>query len=147
MIKIKKVDQVRIKTKASYALEERTYNIESELMSDECKGYRIAQNAFLWLTDKGYLGEIESIYPKTIDIPPYRFSPEIRREKGFPQLELVSYQNEVSIQHHEGGFTIWLIVDKTVDYEVISNNISFLASGNQLVAIGAKEASIESSNR
>lgn len=42
----------------TYTPDVRTYNVVSGLMNDECKPFKIAQSAMMWVNDKGYLGEI-----------------------------------------------------------------------------------------
>lgn len=75
-----RVEETDIET--SNIPEVRTYNIISGMMSDDCKPFRIAQSAMIWMTEDGYIGEIECIYPIEVDANMCLFKETINRCDG-----------------------------------------------------------------
>lgn len=142
MIKINSIKDIKTEIEISFTPQVKTYNISTALMSDECKPYRIAQSTMIWITQDGYLGEIECIYTEKINKTQCKYSQVINQVNGFPQLEINTCDNEVLIQDFEGGFIIWLSRDKLINTKVSYGDLIFLLSEKELVAIVARHIMI-----
>jgi hypothetical protein len=128
-----RVEETDIET--SNIPEVRTYNIISGMMSDDCKPFRIAQSAMIWMTEDGYIGEIECIYPIEVDANMCLFKETINRCDGFPAFEVLCCDNEVYVQNKDNGFTIWLTKRKEIDTEIVYKQLRFFVSNGELVGI------------
>ncbi len=137
MIKINSIKDIKTEIEISFTPQVKTYNISTALMSDECKPYRVAQSAMLWINHEGYLGEIECIYTEKVDKPQCKYSKVINQVNGFPQFEINTCDNEAYIQDFEDGFIIWLSKNKLINTKVSYGDLIFLLSEKELVAIVA----------
>ena len=135
MIKLVGVQPIATAVTSTITPEVRTYDIVSEMMSDECKPYRVAEHAMLWLDNQGFLGELECIYPQVVEQPLCNYLDEVIPQNGYPQLIVSSCDNVSYIQHQGDNFSIWLAKDKTIDNEVLSGNVHFLFADNELVGL------------
>jgi hypothetical protein len=142
MIKLRGLQSVDTTVKSTFTPEVRTYNIVSGRMSDECKPYRVAQHAMFWLDDEGFLGELECIYPKVVEQAYCHYSDTLVPRNGFPQFEVLSTDSICAVQHQGNSFTVWFSKDKTIDDEIVSENVHFLFAGDELVGIKADQISI-----
>jgi hypothetical protein len=142
MIKLRGLQSVDTTVTSTFTPEVRTYNIVSGRMSDECKPYRVAQHAMLWLDDEGFLGELECIYPQVVEQACCHHPGNLAPRSGFPQFEILSTDNICAVQHQGNSFTVWFSRDKTIDDEIMFENVHFLFAGNELVGIKADQVSI-----
>lgn len=139
MIRVVQVHDIHFKAEGKISTDVRTYNIVSNLMSDDCLAFSIGLSSIIWLTNQGFLGEIESIYPRLTDKPLCKMAMEVQRKDGVPQIDIVEGENYVSIEAGEQSYTLWLTRDKVIDLEIVCGNISFLTSKDELAAISCKE--------
>ena len=119
--------------------EVRTYNIVSGMMSDDCKPFRIAQSVMIWMTENGYIGEVECIYPIEVEKQICLFKETIKQFSGFPAFDVLRCDNDAYIQDQNNGFTIWLSKDKEIDTEIVYKQLRFLVSNSELVGIICKK--------
>lgn len=138
MIRVMGFNDVQTEIEVSYTAEVKTYNLITDLMSDECEPYRVAQSAMLWLNRNGDIGELECIYPKVVESSPCRFSELIYEQKGLPQLEVTSDDSDVYVQHHEEGYIVWFTKGKVIDSQIQMKNTTFLLAGSELSGIVCK---------
>lgn len=120
----------------------RTYNIVSDLMADDCKPYRVAEHVMIWLDPAGFLGEVEAIYPPMTTSALCQYGDTLQKRNGFPQLAIMSCDNEGIIQPLDNGFTLWLAKEKIIDLEVTFKNVQFLFAQEELVGLIAHQALI-----
>ncbi|MCZ4142439.1 hypothetical protein BZG17_32115, partial [Escherichia coli] len=118
--------------------EVKTYNVTTDLMSDDYLPNRIAQSAMMWLGPDGELGELECIFPKITERPCCNTVTQIETKEGFPLLEIVSNPEEVSVMHQKDGFIIWLDQTSEVNIHLSYGNVVFLLADKQLVGIDCK---------
>lgn len=139
MIKI--VDSITTDTdvEVSVTPQIKTYNIVTGCMSDDCKPYRVAQSAMMWISENGCLGEIECIYPIVVEDDMCSFRETTTQFTGFPVFEIISCDNEAYIQNKDNGFVIWFNKSKEIDTEILFEQLSFLISEKELVGIICKE--------
>lgn len=135
MIKVVDVCEMNINTDVSFTPEVKTYNILTGKMTDECKPFRIAQSAMMWIDSEGFLGEIECIYPQIVKESLCEKSSNIAKKSGLPKLEIDGCANEISIQHWNDGYIIWISKDKEIDSQIDFDKLVFWISDNELVAI------------
>jgi|LSQX01.2.fsa_nt_gb hypothetical protein len=126
----------------TYTPNVRTYNIVSGLMTDDCRPFRIAQSAMIWIDENGYIGEIECIYPIVVEDQICTFKDKVKIFDGFPAFEIPYCDNEVYIQNQVNGFIIWFSKDKEIDTIITFKQLKFLISNNELVGITCKEHEI-----
>lgn len=55
MIKINSIKDIKTEIEISYTPEVKTYDISTTLMTDECKPYRVAESAMIWINEVGFL--------------------------------------------------------------------------------------------
>ena len=142
MIKLIGLQPITTTITSTFTPEVRTYNIVSGIMSDECKPYRVAQQAMMWLNDEGFLGELECIYPQMVEQALCRYQNDIVPQNGFPQFEVVSRDNISYVQHQGKSFCVWLDRDKTINSEVLYESIHFMFADGELVGIRADQNSV-----
>ncbi|PYE41867.1 hypothetical protein HUB98_07230 [Paenibacillus barcinonensis] len=137
MIKIVSIQDGWTEIEATYTDEVKTYNLVTGYMTDDCQPYRVAQSAMIWLSSSGEIGEVECIFPRIVEESPCKSSGQIKKQEGFPILDITSEPaSEVCIQFHEGDFTIWFAKDKMIDSQVQADSTTFLiAEANELVGI------------
>lgn len=128
----------------TYTPDVRTYNIVSGLMTDDCRPFRIAQSAMIWIDENGYIGEIECIYPIVVEEQTCIFKDKVKTFDGFPAFEIpyCGNDNEVYIQNQDSGFIIWFSKDKEIDTIIKFKQLRFLIVSNELVGITCKEHEI-----
>ena len=126
----------------SVEITDRAYTIVSGLMSDDGRPYRLAERVMIWLDPVGFLGEVEAIYPPMTTRALCQYEETLQKQGGFPQLEVLAYDNEGIIQPLDDGFIVWLAKEKIIDLEVEFKNLQFLFTQEELVAIVAHQASI-----
>lgn len=119
----------------SYVSEVKTFNMITNFMNDNCKPYEIATGAMLWINEDSIIGELECIFPPIVHQELCSISKEIKLEQGIPKLKVIDSNGDVFIQLNESGFTIWLKKQSNIDLQIKTNNIDFLFSYEQLVAI------------
>ena len=85
MIKLLNTIVVNTEIEVSFTPEVKTYNIVTGFMSDNCRPFRVSEHIMIWITEEGYIGEIECIYPETVDTPLCSYSHDLSRKLGFPQ--------------------------------------------------------------
>ena len=142
MIKLLNTIVVNTEIEVSFTPEVKTYNIVTGFMSDNCRPFRVSVHIMIWITEEGYIGEIECIYPETVDTPLCSYSHDLSRKLGFPQIEICSCDNEAYIQHCDEGFTIWLNKEKMINKIIDCNQFLLLVSGDELVAVKTQECNI-----
>lgn len=120
----------------------RTYNVASGLMTDNCRPFRIAQSAMIWIDENGYIGEIECIYPVVVEDQICTIKDNVEIFYGFPAFEVVCCDNEVYVQSQDSGFIIWFSKDKEIDTIITFKQLRFLIASNELVGITCKEYEI-----
>ena len=119
----------------SYVSQIKTFNMITNFMNDYCKPYEIATGAMLWINEDSIIGELECIFPPIVHQELCFISKEIKLEQGIPKLEVIDSNGDVFIQLNESGYTIWLKKESKINLQIKTNNLDFLFSGEQLVAI------------
>ncbi|MBE7897326.1 hypothetical protein G7L40_01205 [Paenibacillus polymyxa] len=119
-----------------------TYNIVTDNMTDDCKPTQLGNGCCIWLNEKGQLGEIECIYPKSFKAEISTYFHLDEWIYGTPSFEISSIDDDVVIEQIEDGYIIWLSSKSNVDLEVSQGGISYLLSGNKLSGIVAKKSEI-----
>lgn len=142
MIRLLEVQKSTTDIEVSMTPEIRTYNIVSGLMSDNCQPYRVAERIMIWLTPTGLLGELEAIYPPTVNKFPCQYEKELRKQDGFPRFEVITCNGEGIIQPLDDGFIVWLRKERTVDLLIEFKQVQFLFEQDELVAIVTHRVSI-----
>ena len=142
MIKLLEIQKSNTDIEVSITPEVQTYNIVSGLMSDDCKPYQVAEDVMIWFSPTGFLGELEAIYPFTVDNFPCQYVKELHIQDGFPRFEVITCDNEGVIQPIDDGFIVWLKKEKMVNLQVEFKNVQFLFDQDELVAIVAHQTSI-----
>jgi hypothetical protein len=125
-----------------YTPDVRTYNIVSGLMTEDCKPFRVAQSAMIWIDENGYIGEIECIYPIVVEEQICTFKDKVKTFYGFPAFEILCCDNEIYIQSKGSGFVIWFSKDKEIDAVITFKQLKFLIANNELVGITCEEQNI-----
>jgi len=139
MIKIKSYKTKDTNIEVTYTPNVKTYNIVSGLMTDDCRPFRIAQSAMLWIDENGYIGEIECIYPIVVKEQICTFKDKMKTFDGFPAFEIPYCDNEVYLQNQDSGFIIWLSKDKNIDTIITFKQLRFLIANGELVGITCKK--------
>ena len=136
MLKIKNVKQsdAGFYTESSYTPSVQTYNILTEHMSDDCIPIQTECGGCIWLDNEGALGEIEFIYPKTVQGPLlHNVGQSIT---GTPHFEVTDpiYESPF-IQVFEGGFVIWLKEVTHIELGISNGGIIYFISNDELCGI------------
>ncbi|MBP1175312.1 MULTISPECIES: hypothetical protein [Paenibacillus] len=119
-----------------------TYNIVTDNMTDDCKPTQLGNGCCIWLNEKGQLGEIECICPKSFKNGISTYFHLDEWIDGTPSFEISSIDGDVVIEQLEDGYIIWLSRKSNVELEVSQSGISYLLSGNKLSGIVAKKSEI-----
>jgi hypothetical protein len=112
-----------------------TFDITSQIMSDEFRPYQIANNAMLWADENGFFGEIEVFSPIVTEISIGLKLPKVRKEFGVPQMTFTKSINKVIVEKYLSTFTVWLSEHPVIDLEVMSDTVTFLFEKEELVGI------------
>lgn len=137
MIRLIGIQNKNTSIEVSVEITNRAYNIVSGLMSDDGRPYRVAERVMIWLDPLGFLGEVEAIYPPMTTSALCQYEETLQKRGGFPQLEVISCDNEGIIQPLDDGFIVWLGKEKSIDLEVAFKNLQFLFTQEELIAIVA----------
>lgn len=119
----------------SYIDEIKTFNIVTNFMDDDCKAYEIAIGSMLWNNDNSIMGELECIFPPIVHSDQCVFSKGIRSVNGIPKLKVIDNNADVCLQLSESDYIIWFKKEANIDLQINSNNVEFLFSDEELVAI------------
>ncbi len=138
MIKIKGIENIDTLIEVDYIEEDKIFNITTGLLSDESLPFRVANRVMFWVSEEGYIGEIESIFPEMNKKSQCKLSQNISKINGFPIIEIESCDNIEFIEIFDKQFIIWLEKEALVDSIIEYKNVSFLTSKSILVGIEAK---------
>ncbi|UNK19513.1 hypothetical protein MNQ98_05640 [Paenibacillus sp. N3/727] len=118
-----------------------TYNITTEFRMDDCKPYQIERGGCIWLNAEGAVGEVEFIYPNTLQNSNSLVVGQ--NISGIPLFEVTAskYDNPF-IQSFEEGFLIWLKKTTEIELLISHGKIGYLISNNKLCGMLAKNPQI-----
>ncbi|CAH1224477.1 hypothetical protein [Paenibacillus sp. JJ-223] len=138
MIQVLEVRDIQMESEVKYSNQVNTYNVTTNLMSDDYVPYRLAQSAMIWLGPNGELGELELIFPKVSEQSFWPKHSFVETVKGVPLFKIDSQPSDVTVAHQKDGFMIWIDQNHEVNVSIISQNLIFLLSDKKLIGIYCK---------
>ena len=116
-------------------------NIETELMNDDCIPYRESTGCMIWLDSDMLLGELECISPIISESNICKDNLG-RYDNGTPQLKIQFEEKPVGLHIAEDKLTMIIDDKKKIERKLISSNVIFYLSGNEVIALECSDFEI-----
>lgn len=138
MIHFKKNTIYHANCVSSLSIEVKNFNILTSKMDDDFLPYRINKNCMMWVSEEGFLGEIECIYPnETFKLPEYIYA-YIPLCQGLPLVEGIYSDSSTAVYLADDRYILIFEESGAATIKYQQNNVIIYASNQSILAIECK---------